>query len=35
MDTKDLTSVDDYYETLQVARSAAPEVVEAAYNGLS
>lgn len=35
MNTKDLTSVDDYYETLQVARSAAPEVVEAAYNGLS
>lgn len=35
MNTKDSTSVDDLYETLQVAPSAAPEVVEAAYNGLS
>ena len=35
MNTKDPTSVDDHYETLQVAPSAAPEVVEAAYNGLS
>lgn len=35
MNTKDRTSVDDFYETLQVAPSAAPEVVEAAYQGLS
>lgn len=35
MNTEDRTSVDDFYETLQVAPSAAPEVVEAAYQGLS
>ncbi len=35
MNTKDRTSVDDFYETLQVAPSAAAEVVEAAYQGLS
>ena len=35
MNTKDPAGVDDHYETLQIAPSAAPEVVEAAYNGLS
>lgn len=35
MNTNDPTSVDDHYETLQIAPLAAPEVVEAAYNGLS
>lgn len=35
MITNGPASVDDYYETLQITPSAAPEVVEAAYNGLS
>lgn len=35
MNQDDATIVDDLYETLQVAPSASPEVVEAAYHGLT
>lgn len=35
MNRDDVTIVDDLYETLQIAPSASPEVVEAAYRGLT